>query len=256
MTGKPELPPSPDCPAGQSGKVHPSKQSTCPQDPQAASTTDHGGPRRTTMDRRLLAWAYASRRPGSEAAASLAVHRRAALARSPAVGGAPAAWPRRRGAAPRRRAGAGSARARPGADLSRAALALVVAGDTRLAAALGAGVHLRAGRWPCVLRRRHLLITSSAHGRADLLRAHRAGAGLAFLSPAFPTPEPPGVTALGPARWTRLARAARLPVAALGGVDGAAVRRLPRQICRARGSDRRPRLTAMCLFDHSVSRLP
>jgi thiamine-phosphate pyrophosphorylase len=131
-------------------------------------------------------------------------------------------------------------RAALGRDLARICrarrLALVVAGDTRLAAALGAGVHLRAGRWPCVLRRRHFLITSSAHGRADLLRAHRAGAELAFLSPAFPTLSHPGVAALGPTRWTYLARAARRPVAALGGIDGAGVRRLPRLICRAVGA--------------------
>jgi thiamine-phosphate pyrophosphorylase len=131
-------------------------------------------------------------------------------------------------------------RAALGRDLARICrarrLALVVAGDTRLAAALGAGVHLRAGRWPCVLRRRHLLITSSAHNRADLLRAHRAGAGLAFLSPAFPTLSHPGDAALGSVRWTHLARTARLPVAALGGIDGAGVRRLPRHICRAVGA--------------------
>jgi thiamine-phosphate pyrophosphorylase len=87
-----------------------------------------------------------------------------------------------------------------------------------------------------VVRRRRCLVTSSAHGPADLLRAHRAGAGLAFLSPAFPTLSHPDVAALGPARWARLAGAARLPVAALGGVDGGVVRRLPRHICRAVGA--------------------
>ena len=48
-------------------------------------------------------------------------------------------------------------RAALGRDLARICrarrLALVVAGDVRLAAALGAGVHLRAGRWPAPLRR-------------------------------------------------------------------------------------------------------
>lgn len=110
-------------------------------------------------------------------------------------------------------------------------LALVVAGDVRLAAALGAGVHLRAGRWPGHARTRRGLLTSSAHGPAELRRAWRAGANLAFLSPAFPTPSHPEAVGLGPARWSRLARGVRLPVAALGGINHATVRRLPAGLC-------------------------
>jgi thiamine-phosphate pyrophosphorylase len=113
---------------------------------------------------------------------------------------------------------------------------LVVAGDTRLAAALGAGVHLRSGRWPGVNRRRRGLRTSSAHSRADLVRARRAGVGLVFLSPVFPTRSHPDAIALGPARWACLALAARVPVGALGGVDGGNVRRLPRGLCKAVGA--------------------
>lgn len=127
-----------------------------------------------------------------------------------------------------------------GRDLARICrarrLVLVVAGDVRLAAALGAGVHLRAGRWPSVNRRRGCLITSSAHGQADLLRVRRAGASLAFLSPAFTTASHPGALALGGVRWARLARGSRLPVAALGGIDVSTVRRLPRRICHAVGA--------------------
>jgi thiamine-phosphate pyrophosphorylase len=120
-------------------------------------------------------------------------------------------------------------------------LVLVVAGDARLAAALGAGVHLRAGRWPCHVRparvrRGHRLNTSSAHGPADLRRAMLAGAGLVFLSPVFATASHPGAAALGPARWVRMARSARLPVAALGGIDGVSIRRLPPTICMAIGA--------------------
>jgi thiamine-phosphate pyrophosphorylase len=120
-------------------------------------------------------------------------------------------------------------------------LKLVVAGDSRLAAALGAGVHLRGGRWPAgspVLprRRRGTLLTSSAHGVAELRRATRAGADLAFLSPAFATGSHPDAAPLGPLRWGRLAGAALLPVAALGGVAGTSVRRLPRRTCRAAGA--------------------
>jgi len=110
-------------------------------------------------------------------------------------------------------------------------LALVVAGDVRLASALGAGVHLRGGRWPGHVRTRRGLLTSSAHGQAELRRARQAGAHLAFLSPAFPTPSHPETDGLGPARWSRLARGACLPVAALGGVDHMTVRRLPVGLC-------------------------
>jgi thiamine-phosphate pyrophosphorylase len=126
-------------------------------------------------------------------------------------------------------------RAAIGRDIARICrvrrLTLVVAGDVRLAAALGAGVHLRGGRWPGPIRIRgpH---TSSAHGAVELRRARLAGASLAFLSPAFPTASHPGAPALGPARWSRLARAARLPVAALGGVTARGVRRLSPRACR------------------------
>jgi thiamine-phosphate pyrophosphorylase len=115
-------------------------------------------------------------------------------------------------------------------------LALVVAGDVRLAVALGAGVHLRGGRWPGHVRTRRGLLTSSAHGPVELRRAWRAGAHLAFLSPAFPTPSHPEAPGLGPARWSRLAGGAQLPVAALGGIDRTTVRRLPMGLCRGVGA--------------------
>jgi thiamine-phosphate pyrophosphorylase len=123
----------------------------------------------------------------------------------------------------------------------RRRLALVVAGDVRLAAALGAGVHLRSGQWPCHVRlaprrRGARLITSSAHGPADLQRAARAGAVLAFLSPVFATASHPGASSLGLARWAHLARSGRLAVAALGGVDGRRVRSLPVPLCAAIGA--------------------
>ncbi|HET8997179.1 MAG TPA: thiamine phosphate synthase, partial [Acetobacteraceae bacterium] len=115
-------------------------------------------------------------------------------------------------------------RALLGRDLARLCrtrrLMLVVAGDVRLAAALGAGVHLRGGHWPGPTRRRGM-VTSSAHRLPDLRRAAAAGARLAFLSPVFPTASHPGAPALGPLRWMRMARAAPLPVAALGGVQPA-----------------------------------
>jgi thiamine-phosphate pyrophosphorylase len=105
-------------------------------------------------------------------------------------------------------------------------LVLSVAGDWRLAAALGAGLHARAGRRPCGAPRGLPALTSSAHGVADLRRARRLGA-LPFLSPAFPTASHHGAAGLGPSRWGLAAQHGGQAVAALGGVDGANVRRLP-----------------------------
>lgn len=111
-------------------------------------------------------------------------------------------------------------------------LLLVVAGDWRLAAALGAGVHLRGGRGAAVRG----FATSSAHAAADLVRARRAGVRLAFLSPAFATRSHPGAEGLGVSRWAGLARrfGRGMAVGALGGIDGSSVRRLPG--CRAVGA--------------------
>ncbi len=106
-------------------------------------------------------------------------------------------------------------------------LALVVAGDARLAARLGAGVHLRDGRWPGVVRPGRGLVTSSAHNAPALRRARRAGAEVIFLSPAFPTASHPGAQALGPLRWARLAQGGE--VYALGGMTGANVLALGRK---------------------------
>jgi thiamine-phosphate pyrophosphorylase len=114
-------------------------------------------------------------------------------------------------------------------------LLLAVAGDWRLAAAVGAGLHLRAGRRPPGVPRWLPVWTSSAHGVGDLRRARRAGAALAFLSPAFATRSHPGAPALGPLRWGLAARRGG-GAAALGGIDGAAIRRLPRKLCRAAGA--------------------
>jgi len=128
-----------------------------------------------------------------------------------------------------------------GRDLARICrerrLVLVVAGDARLAAALGAGLHLRGGRWPGPLRPRGPL-TSSAHSVTELLRARLQGASVVFLSPAFPTASHPGARGLGPQRWAAMARYAGrgVGVAALGGVDGRSVRRLPARRVQAVGA--------------------
>lgn len=144
-------------------------------------------------------------------------------------------------------------RARIGRDLAKICrarrLALVVAGDIRLARALGAGVHLRAGRWPgpaAMNLRRRRLVSSSAHTLADIRRARHAGGGLIFLSPVFPTASHPGAPALGAMRWARLVRAGGGPILApgsrvaaifaLGGVSGRRVRALPAKLCAGVGA--------------------
>jgi thiamine-phosphate pyrophosphorylase len=188
------------------------------------------------MDSRLLVWAHASRRPGSNLPRLwLFTDARRLPDPRPAVSRLPrglAGVVLRHDGEPDREA--------LGRDLARICrarrLALVVAGDARLSATLGAGVHLRAGRWPGGVRRRTGMITSSAHGAADLWRARRAGVRLAFLSPVFPTLSHRDAIALGPIRWTRLARAGQLRVAALGGVDGSNIRRLPRRVCHGVGA--------------------
>jgi thiamine-phosphate pyrophosphorylase len=123
------------------------------------------------------------------------------------------------------------------ADLARLCrarrLRLAVAGDWRLAAAVGAGLHLRAGHRPAAAPCRMRAWTSSAHGVAELVRARRAGAVLALLSPVFPTRSHPGATPLGPVRWGLMARRG---AGALGGVTGGNIRRLAPRLCHAAGA--------------------
>ncbi len=133
------------------------------------------------------------------------------------------------------------ARATLGREIARICrtrrLLLVIAGDLHLAATLRAGVHLRGGRWPGLVRRRGL-VTSSAHSKRDVVRARRAGAHLVFLSPAFPTSSHIGAPGLGPLRWGLVARdcGPGPPTAALGGVHGRNVTRLPPRFCKAVGA--------------------
>jgi thiamine-phosphate pyrophosphorylase len=113
-------------------------------------------------------------------------------------------------------------------------IALVVAGDVRLAATLNAGIHLRGGKLPGQLRRRRNLITSSAHTGAEIIRARRAGAELIFISPLFPTASHPGASALGHIRWLQLSRLVHPAKAcALGGISGQKIKILSHQCCAA-----------------------
>jgi thiamine-phosphate pyrophosphorylase len=112
-------------------------------------------------------------------------------------------------------------------------LKLLIAGDSRLAGAVGAdGLHLREaqlrGPIPCGLaeRRRGWLVTAAAHSPAGVLLAARRGADAVLLSPDFPTASHPGRRALGPLRFAALARLSHLPVYGLGGIEGGNARRL------------------------------
>jgi thiamine-phosphate pyrophosphorylase len=71
------------------------------------------------------------------------------------------------------------------------------------------------------------LRSASAHGLRELKAAERSGAALVFLSPAFATRSHPGARPLGPVRFGLIARNARVPVIALGGMDARKARRLP-----------------------------
>lgn len=62
-------------------------------------------------------------------------------------------------------------------------------------------------------------VTAAAHSITGLVRARRAGADAAILSPVFQTGSHPGVRVLGPTRFSALAHAVEMPVYALGGVN-------------------------------------
>ena len=107
-------------------------------------------------------------------------------------------------------------------------LTLVVGGDARLAAAVGAaGIHVRdqAGG-PRRRPRRRGLATIAVHSRRALLAAARARFDAAFVSPVFPTRSHPGRPILGPLRLAGLVRSSPIAVVALGGIDPGTVSRL------------------------------
>ena len=99
-------------------------------------------------------------------------------------------------------------------------LTVLIAGDAALARACGAhGVHLpeaRSGEAAALRARSGLLITVAAHSFSTLRRAKDVDA--VFLSPVFPTASHPGRAALGAVRANLMARQAKVPVYALGGI--------------------------------------
>lgn len=64
------------------------------------------------------------------------------------------------------------------------------------------------------------------HNRREIIAAERVGAALLLLSPVFPTRSHPDAKALGPRGFCRLARTARTPVIALGGMTPSRFKRL------------------------------
>jgi thiamine-phosphate pyrophosphorylase len=106
----------------------------------------------------------------------------------------------------------------------RRGLVLLIGADEALAAAIGAdGLHLperslgHARR--IAARRPKWLITVAAHSRLALAKAAQAGLDAALLSAVFASDSPSAGPPLGSLRFTRLARRARLPVYALGGIN-------------------------------------
>ena len=67
-------------------------------------------------------------------------------------------------------------------------------------------------------RRAGLLHLATAHNGCEIALANRLGADAVLLSPVFATRSHPGGASLGPVRFRLLARLARVPVIALGGM--------------------------------------
>jgi thiamine-phosphate pyrophosphorylase len=98
-------------------------------------------------------------------------------------------------------------------------LILLVSADPQLAARIGAaGVH-----WPekrlTGARRHRGIETAAAHSSAAINRARQVGVDAVLLSAVFPSRSPSAGPAIGSLRFRLMARNARLPVYALGGVN-------------------------------------
>jgi thiamine-phosphate pyrophosphorylase len=103
---------------------------------------------------------------------------------------------------------------------------LLIGADPKLARAVKAeGVH-----WPeKALPARRMgfqLETGAAHSAAALHRIAKAGLDAAMLSPVFPSRSASAGKPLGPFQAGRLARGARMPVVALGGVHAGTAKQL------------------------------
>ena len=115
-------------------------------------------------------------------------------------------------------------------------LVLLIAGDWRLAAAVGAaGIHMseqsaRAGLAPGGrLWARGRIVTAAAHGAAGLRAGKNASAVL--LAPVFATKSHPGQLGLGAAKTAAWVRSSPVPVIALGGISTATINTLRHSGC-------------------------
>jgi len=103
----------------------------------------------------------------------------------------------------------------------RRRLVLLLGGTPREAAGWRAdGAH---GRSPHLRAARPLIRTAPAHHQRELAHAR---AHAVFLSPVFPTRSHPDAVPLGLLRFGMLARATRIPLVALGGMDARRFHRL------------------------------
>lgn len=110
----------------------------------------------------------------------------------------------------------------------RNCLMLLLAGTVGQALRWGAdGAHGRAATRAPVPR--GFVRSAPVHDMAELREAARGGANIVFVSPLFATRSHPGAAALGAFRFAALARAAPMPVMALGGV-GSRHRQLIRRL--------------------------
>ena len=112
-----------------------------------------------------------------------------------------------------------------------AGVQLLIGADSVLAWRVGAdGVHLpeRLAHLAPRIRRANprWLISSAAHSRAAIFRAERFGVDAILVSAVFPSRSPSARGAMGPVRFEALVRGARLPVIALGGLNGRTGNRL------------------------------
>lgn len=110
-------------------------------------------------------------------------------------------------------------------------LFLLIAADPALALRVGAdGVHWpeqRLAAWPARENLPRIGLTlASAHCAAALARATAMGVDACVLGPVFASRSPSAGAPLGAFRASQIARGARLPVIALGGVNAATARRL------------------------------
>jgi thiamine-phosphate pyrophosphorylase len=106
-------------------------------------------------------------------------------------------------------------------------LVLLIARDPELALEVGAdGVHWPHRRAPSQRQHTLPLETVSAHAAEDIERGAALHADACILSPVFTTRSSAGRRPLGVFRASQIARAARLPVIALGGVNAHTARLL------------------------------